>query len=75
MASEFSAPLFAAGVSDTKRRSESVEDGTTKIARLAEMHARLSPIEGSQSLPGSPITTVDGLHVAGASPRVDGESG
>ena len=75
MASEFSAVLFAAGVSDTKRRSESVEDGTTKIARLAEIRVRPSFIQGSQSLPGSPITTVEGLHVAGASPRVDGESG
>ena len=61
--------MFAASVSDTKRRSESVSDGVLKVARLAELRARLSPIKSSLSLPVSPDASFEGEHVAGSSPR------
>ena len=54
MASELIALLFAASVSDSKRRSESVEDGASKIARLAELAPR-SPF------PTQELTIVAGL--------------
>ena len=52
---DMSHPMFAGVVSaESKWRSESdTHTGSLKVSRLDELHARLSPLKRSQSLPVS----------------------
>ena len=71
MSSDLTAPLFAAGVSDSKRRSDTEAEGVLKVARLAQLRARLSPIRSSASLPSSPaVPRISEVHVEVSSPRL-----
>ena len=65
-----SAPLFAAAALDAKRRAEDPGESESKVARLTELRARLSPLRAALSLPQSPVTTIPPSHVEGSSPSI-----
>ena len=67
-ASLSSALLFAASVSDTKRRSESVSDGVLKVARLEELRARLCPVRTSLVTPEAHVTISSQESLVGSLP-------
>ena len=73
MATEDVSLMFAGGVAaESKRRARTEPDsvGVSKVAKLEELRARLSPVRSSQSVPVSPAPLVLSSHVQGSSPSL-----